>query len=342
MSNGIKTDTDNISVASTAPPEPPKRRLLQNKWLLLGVLVIFVIGAVFALYKVHSKSARISGSPECLSWVKKIEGRNYSGIYSLGCSLSARKIANSSLTAQYLEYSGAPKDTSVCIDPYFTSPPTPGSEYCVNWYGVVLSNGETLHGLGSKDSPTPIEYDYCYSARIDVQNKQQPTIHDLYYYQGALYDRDVFKSVEFKTAYGTCLLNGTTLSRSDKTVNTAYITNVKIDYNGFPKDCRTVTIGRAADDSISCAVLVTIANASLDACYSNGTPLVTNGKITGYKKELQVYVGQYINGDCENAYVQRMAALNRCDDIVSDKLRTSCKPKVAQPFADVTRVSTAL
>jgi hypothetical protein len=88
--------------------------------------------------------------------------------------------------------------------------------------------------------------------------------------------------------------------------------------------------------------LVTIANASLYTCYSNETPIVVDGKITGYKKELQVYVGQYINGNCENAYVQRMAALNRCNDIVSDKLRTACMPKVSQPFENVTRVFTVL
>jgi hypothetical protein len=323
---------------------PQKKQFTHKKIILIVAIAVIVIFAIalsgFDLQSKYSK--HITGSKECISLVKKKEGSNFSGIHSLECTLTPRKIGNSSLTAQYLEYGGAPKDKGVCIDPGFTIPHPEESKYCVSFAGTVLSDGKMYQGVGDKNSATPIEYDYCYSSRLNLSSQPKPTKHDLYFYQGTLYDRDVFTKVDYKTPYGTCILNGTTLYHPGKSGNTEYVTNVKTDYSGFPKDCKTATIGQPADDFLNCAVLVTVANASLDPCHSNDTPIVANGKITGYKTESQVYVGQYTNGDCENAYVQRMAALNRCEDIASDKLRASCKPKVSQPFEDVTRVSGTL
>jgi len=314
----------------------------KRKTLFIALFVVLVATTLFSGYRLHARYAKhISGSQECISLAKKIEGTKFSGVYSLSCTLTPRKIANSTLTAQYLEYSGAPKDKGICFDAGALLPPAEGSKYCVSFTGTMVSNGKIYPGVGAKAIVTLLNYDYCYSTRLILPTRLKPSSQDLYFYRGTLYDRDTFNNTQYKTPYGTCVLNGTTLYQTNKT-NGNYITNVKIDYIGFPKDCKTVMIGRPADDSLDCATLVTAANASLGACYSSDTPIVVNGKITGYQTEYQAYVGQTKNGDCEDAYVQRMAALDQCQYIANATLKSSCEPKVSQPSYGVQRVNSTL
>lgn len=332
-----------------APTSLPNKRFVNNKKLLVvGVCLAVIAFAITGRTLQARHSKHFKGTAECIALARKNEGNLMAGVYSLECTLSPRKLANSSLSAQYLAYSGSPRDSSVCDIDSIEFPAPPDYKYCIANSGIVTGDGKFYQGVGvNNGTPTiPLDYDYCYSARPFLPSQPKPTTHDLYYYQGAVYDRDVYNNVDLKTPYGTCMLNGTMVYHpgfdNGKYVSPVYITNVKVDYRGFPKDCLTITLGRAADDFLQCSEIVTAANASLDACYDNHSLIVTKGKITGFKTEFQLYVGQYRNGSCEEVYVQRMAALNRCNDIVSAKLRTACEPKVSQPSEDVKRVSTQI
>lgn len=240
-----------------------------------------------------------------------------------------------------LDYTGTPKDSSVCQNLGDSLPVPPDSQYCVSWSGVVLSNGQAIKEVGDSQVSIPIEYDYCYSSRIGQLTTSPPTSHDLYYYQGSLYNRDVFKNVVYKTEFGTCILNGTTLYHSDQDGNDVFVTDVKITYKGFPQNCEQATIGHPAGDDGDCAILTSMANANLDNCHVTDEAIIHSGKmITGYKPAQGLQPGQYETYyDCENAYVQRMAALNQCAAITQQSLRDACYPKVVRPFDGVTRVT---
>lgn len=286
------------------------------------------------------------GSTACIHWAKKLEGRKLSGVYSLTCTVSPRKLTGSSLTAQYLEFTGAPKDESLCVDPSLDGYRTPGEQYCIGWWGIVLSDGRMFPRLGNSPSSGPLDYDYCYSLEAGPGSslhlpKAQPTIHDLYFYQGDLYDRDVFTNVMLKTDYGTCTLNGTTLTHPDKTLagNETQITNVRIAYEAIPISCEQASLVKTMTEFYDCINFVTAANPQEALCYSNRIPQVNADKISGYKAESQVYYGQYINSGCESVFVQRMAALDRCQQIVKADLRTACEPKVSHPATGVERVT---
>src|SRR5207253_1466097 len=70
---------------------------LSKKWLLaLGVVLVLILGGLYWFYghnhKVVPNTASSSlakssqNTPECRSWVKKIEGDNLANIYRLQCS----------------------------------------------------------------------------------------------------------------------------------------------------------------------------------------------------------------------------------------------------------------
>lgn len=321
-----------------------RQRIVDKKMLAVVLfLAMAMIGLiVFAILRQPNDTKNFIGSDECISLVQQKEGANFSGIHNLTCTVTPRSVANESIGAQYLEYSGTPVDESICIDPFMAPEPDFQATYCVQFSGIVTSDGKFYTALGSLDSQVPIEYDYCYGLRSGFASKIVPTTHDIYRYQGELYDRDIYEDTAITTPFGTCVLNGTTLYRPDTDGNIMFISNVSVDYVGFPKDCSSIMIGRPIHESLHCEVMLTAANASLDTCYTNRSPIVENGVVAGYKTEYQLYVGQYVQGDCEDVYVQRMAALGRCQEIVDAKFQADCTAKITQPFERVTRVTSAL
>jgi hypothetical protein len=311
------------------------RRLL----VILPVLVLGLICCFLFLAKKHN-GKHLNGSQACISYVKQFEGKDFEKIYSLSCHLEPRTIANSNLQAYYLEYDGTPKNAGDCLDPGID----PSAHYyCPGWWGIVLSNGKKYPELGNKMSILPLEYDYCYGNRIPGLPRPVPSLHDLYFYKGDLYDRDVYKDVQVKTPFGTCALNGTSLANqsADGDLNQFIVTNVIVSYESFPNDCIAATIGKSTDDEQMCIDLVTAAHANLNACYSNQSPIVVDNKITGYKTENQLYIGQHINGDCQTAFTQHMAALNQCQS-VADNLKDACTKEIDRPFNNITRTHAAL
>lgn len=325
----------------------------QKGFSLIETLIILVFLSLIGFIGWHTwikHDNLVVGSKECVTWVKKIEGDNFTKIYKLDCSLTPRRIANSSLAANYLHYIGQIKG-GCPIDPGFSGGSEPPG--CTSWAGTVLNNGKRYNGVGDKQVYVPSRMDYCYDNLLDIKPSVAPTSHDLYFYQGDLYDRDVFNNTEVKTPYGSCLLNGTTIYRPNPDitqhggVGQLFTSNVVVQYKNFPKDCFTVTIGHPADDELTCIDYITAANGNLDSCHTNKTPLVVDGKITGYKSELQVYDGQYTNGDCESVFVERMAALNQCQNVhitkfLATNTDVNCMSWITHPAEGVTRISTVM
>lgn len=328
---------------------PKLKKRITKKRLVLAIFIIFLfsLGATFHYVPQLHFLKNYHGSSECISWAKKIEGKNISGVHTLDCKLSPKTIGNSNLKAQYLEYSGAPRDKEVCnvIDPGFSPGSLPPDyKYCTGWWGIVLSNGRSYSGLGDIQNGTPdlLSYDHCYSNSY-ASYAPKASIHDLYIYQNDLYERDVFNNVKSDNPFGRCTLNGTTIYRYLSDSNVHYTTNVKVDYKGFPNDCRDASIGKSFEQYQQCVDLVTAAHATLDACYSNIWPKPSkNNVITRYETQKLVYWGQSIWGDCESVYVQRMAALNRCAEITIEKLRDLCGPLVNHPDQFTTRIASKI
>src|SRR6266404_1158245 len=142
---------------------PKKVRLLnfirRRRVIYLGVFLAMaglVTGGGLYYYK---NAKHISGSGECVTWVKKIEGDNFSYIHKLDCSLMQRKIANSNIQAYYLDYSSEPKEGCPTGDLFGLAPP----RGCSGWSGIVLANGQKYSGLGTANIQYPLGYDYCYA-----------------------------------------------------------------------------------------------------------------------------------------------------------------------------------
>ena len=306
-------------------------------YVLLGLFLaaVIVVGVCsFSASPGLLNGKHFTGSQACIDLVKKREGDNFKKIYNLTCTLEPRAIGNSTLGAQYFSYGGTPKDRSNCNLDVADN----WNNYCPVGAGVVLSDGRTYDGIGVDDPKAlnmqPTAYDYCYSSLLPDAPLPKPTSKDLYFYKGQLYDRVVYKNVIRKTSFGNCILNGTSLSRGSSRL----ITNVTVGYKNFPTSCASFMIGKKIDTSQACSEILTAAQASLTECYSNSQPVQEHGIITSYK----VQPGSYLNGDCESVYVQRMAALDRCQSIVDAKLRAECRPKVLQPSSTVTRVRCTL
>lgn len=347
--------------------------------LAAGILVIGFSGLAIHLRTDPASPFspnQYSGSAECINDVKKLEGATLQGVHTLHCSLEPRTIGNSHLTAQYLSYYGEPgsnPERCADIDKSFLGNAGDYYKYCVGNQGVITSDGKFYPGVGNNDPSTVSGYDYCYSTeytqfvhdngdilRDDFKPGAAPSIHDLYFYQGQLYDRDVYQHASFQTQFGTCTLNGTTLTdytgkvcgpnKNDGCYTGGVITNVTVGYSGFPTTCQTAAIGHTQQEADYCISLVTAANASLHDCDANwgfvlGPP---NPKAHPTNTEdYQIVLGfkpsySYANDRCTNAYLMRMAVLDRCQEISDAGERSTCETDKTAPSGDVRRVTTPL
>ncbi len=284
---------------------------------LMIVAIILILAGAFALvvYKQgHVTFLDRIAADDCKTWVKKIEGDKYSSIYKLDCALKPTMIANSSLNAKHLEYTGSIKGG--CPIPIESVAPPPG---CTTWDGIVLSNGKTYPGMGASADGNSTDFDKCYSSKL---NDTAASTRDLYLYKDTLYDRYIYKNKVGHTLFGDCALNGTTLSAAG---GSDYLTNVKITYSNVPTDCYTALIGKDGNDYQDCINIVTAANLQLDMCHSNNLAVFTNKKITSFRTELQVYNGQYTTGNCVEVYTQRLADLNKCDLTNDVEIKQKCQ-----------------
>jgi hypothetical protein len=301
--------------------------------LLVVVAALLLTGSI--LLALHwNASPKGDASAECRQLVQRIEGAQYHKILTLNCTYEPRTIGNSTTGAHFFDYGGETADSKrgACFDPGMT----PDIKvYCPSGAGIVTADGKIYFGLGYKEDITPLDYDYCYSGRRNHDgDKAKPTVSDLYFYGDKLYNRDVFKNVTVKTSFGNCLLNGTTLADADRET----ITNVTVDYQGFPAECQQASTGKKVKDYTECVYLVTSAKQTLDVCYPMSTLINKDGIITGWHDEHLLYKGQLVEGDCEGVYVQRMAALDKCPQINDAKMRASCQPKIAAPGDRIRRI----
>lgn len=313
-----------------------QRRFIARVSLL--VLAIVLVGGIlivaplfFGSHLPFTAARQFSGSKECVSYAQKVEGKTFDGVHTLNCTLSPRKIGNSALAAQYLEFSGAPNDQSACMDPGVQLPPDPESKYCIDFYGVALSDGRIFQGVGS--SPLPIQTDdYCHGYNGVASSVTPPPAYDLYFYKGNLYDRRVFANTQIKTRFGTCILNGTRITRPQyncdnlSCTSVITLTNMTVSYIGMPNACPSPS----SEDFFDCVDLVTAATASLSgACYTDNA----------------------VNNDCEKVYVERMAELNRCQEVPDTlmkgrpenrTMRDMCKQEVVRPGLGIIRINGAI
>src|ERR1019366_109046 len=116
----------------------------------LFIIIALVITAGVGIYVFHKHDDKNIGSSSCVSWVRKIEGSNKYDNYSLYCSFSPEKIANSSLAAQFLQFSGAPKGVTGCLNSASNS--SSYSTDCIEFAGTVLSDGSYFEGIGGDNT----------------------------------------------------------------------------------------------------------------------------------------------------------------------------------------------
>jgi hypothetical protein len=353
--NAVPPQLNNDTNASQQQPAPRPRhpRKLLICILALSVIIAVTIGVL--LWRHYSNpyaSKDFTGTSTCISWVKKIEGSNYNANYSLKCTFSPEKIANSSLTAQFLQFSGTPKGVTNCLED-LASALSISSENCFEFDGTVLSNGSYFEGIGG-DTPAqvPQDYDYCYSSRLsESSGYPKPSVSDLYFYQGKLYDRYVYKNAAYETKIGTCIINGTTLL-GFYTLDTSesFITNVKVAYHGFQSNCNVTGNKYNGENYSDCYSLVTAANASLvNACIGYQQEVSYSGNS---QSDFQIIfpapptVAQEGQEDattgCINSYIQRMAALNQCQTINVPSFKNDCLPLISHPDDYTKRVTTPI
>lgn len=310
------------------------------------------------------RNPQYSGSQACIAYARKIEGTIFSGVHTLHCTLTPESIGNSTLSAWHLEYYGAPKDDPErCndIDKGFWGDAADRYRYCLDYSGIVLSDGQIIAGFAYDEPTVYAGSQYCFMDSSDAsvndalkQPGQGPTKTDLYFYNGHLYQRYVFDNVHVRTKFGTCIVNGTTLTR-DATICDGMscvgeddVTNATVSYEGFPTSCAAQIIGATAFDVESCINLVTAANASPTEC--DAYPhLYETGRGSDGRPENDVSLQTIgtaktdnpftITNECWQTYIDRMAELGRCNELSDPDQRTACVAETATHALGITRAT---
>lgn len=314
-----------------------KKRIGQ-KWVVLAGLAMLLAVAAFlaSQYSSSVKDIPVSATPstavaDCRELLKK-DSSIFEGVDSAHCTFEPMAIANPSLTARYYTYSA----NCSFKYPYGT---TDFNSACPQGSGVLLSNGEQHKEL-SNQAQMPDEYDHCYSTRGGI-DKPTPTTRDLYFYNGELYNRDIFVSAEATTPFGTCTLNGTTLSRSFEKI----ITNVAVDYKSFPKACPDAIDYEKDYKNLNGPICIEFSSAAyknIETCFLDQKALDQYLRLSKATTIVSPEVTTRYSSLCLDAYVQRMAALKLCGSVIDTHLRESCEVLVDKPAYNTTRVFTSL
>ncbi len=322
-------------------------------WASILVFVILLgIGGYIAYPFVGPIILRSKSSAECTKLAKVVIANNWPVKYINCEEESLAKISNSTLTGHYIYFTAGNKLRS-CVndlalpDPgmnYIPLAPNLSSDNCSQWEGAVLSNGQYFYSVGRPTSPTEdsttnfanINHS-CASVQYLGSNGGGSAKHDLYMYQGKLYDRYVYLNYVRKIALGSCTFNGTVLVGRTSTTSLmdtelSTITNIQITYN-TPRDCFAGYAGKINDKSVllsECLAMAASAYQDSSICHVTQRlgvkPYAGSGPIVVYPLN---GVGSnvdfpYTDTECLDLFTNHMAWLNKCSVISDPTTRTKC------------------
>lgn len=314
------------------------------KWIRSHIHLLVILGLASlltfcAIWSLRTGSlgpvALFRDQPECRELARKAEGSHYQDLPKISCSLgNPQTIANSTLTARTYTYSQR-DNFSECsgIDPGF-------SPYCGSAGGLITSDGRLYSGLNYPYSFEPGQYDYCATEEAQQWGSREitPAKHDLYIYNGKLYQRITYQGEGLSFIYGKCSLTGTALIDGDSNI----ITNIQVTYTpavstDFLTNCETTTLHTTGNEWNDCILFMAAAQERFDICANDyqSLPFYTGSdSITRFQTLNQVDHRDGIDPKCKEAYLQRAAAQQHCNAVTDVDMRKTCNTYVTEPESD--------